>query len=74
MAPISSHTIRSQNGEPTVCAIPAGVRKMPTAITSPTTRAVTAATPRWRVRAVEGGAVMRPRKLAASGEAHKGAR
>src|SRR5258706_9974430 len=40
MPPISSQTINSQTGEPSDLAIPAGVRKIPTAMTSPTIRAV----------------------------------
>src|ERR1051325_3264285 len=49
MAPMSSQTTSSQNGEPSECGMPAGVRKIPTAMTSPTTRAVTDARPSWRV-------------------------
>src|ERR1043165_7110784 len=49
MAPMSSQTTSSQNGEPSECAMPAGVRKIPNAMTSPTTRAVTDARPSWRV-------------------------
>src|SRR5258706_4659516 len=41
-------TTRSQKGEPRVRAMPAGVRKMPTPITSPTTSAVREARPSWR--------------------------
>ena len=45
LAPIVSQTASSQNGEPSDFAIPAGVRKIPTPITSPTTSAVAVASP-----------------------------
>src|SRR5438552_19101141 len=50
MKPINSHTISNQKGEPSDRAMPAGVRKIPIAMTSPTTRAVTARRPSWRRR------------------------
>jgi hypothetical protein len=40
-----SHTTSSHIGEPSAFAMPAGVRKIPTAITSPITSAVAVRTP-----------------------------
>ena len=51
-APIVSQTASSQNGEPKLLAISAGVRKMPTPITSPTTSAVAVASPSRRASSV----------------------
>src|SRR2546430_13439801 len=45
---MTSQTTSSQNGEPRERAILAGVRKIPTPITSPMTSAVTDASPSWR--------------------------
>ena len=42
---MSNQTISSQKGEPRERAMPAGVRKIPMATTSPTTSAVTATRP-----------------------------
>src|SRR5438045_1827550 len=58
MTPISSHTTSSQNGDPSERAMPAGVRNIPIATTSPTTSAVTVRTPSWRRNGI-GGEVAR---------------
>jgi hypothetical protein len=52
MAPITIQTISNQKGDPSDFAIPAGVRKMPTPIISPTTTAVAEANPRCLLRDV----------------------
>ena len=48
MAPIKSHTMSSQKGEPSDLAMPAGVRKMPTAMASPATAAAADPSPSSR--------------------------
>ena len=48
LAPMISQTAMSQAGEPSDLAIPAGVRKIPTPMTSPTTIAVAVARPSRR--------------------------
>jgi hypothetical protein len=50
--PIVSHTINSQNGEPNDFAMPAGVRKIPTAMDSPATAAIAEAKPNLRCGAL----------------------
>ena len=50
---IASQMTRSQNGDPTDRAICAGVRKMPTAITSPITSETAAPSPSCRERFIE---------------------
>src|SRR5574341_1301169 len=49
MPPMMSHTTKSQKGEPNERAMPAGVRKIPTAMTSPTTSAAMEVKPSWRL-------------------------
>src|SRR5580704_2792058 len=51
MAPTMSQTANSQNGEPRDLAIPAGVRKMPTAMASPATAAAAEPRPNSRLLA-----------------------
>ena len=70
---MTSPTKSSQNGDPSVRAMVAGVRKIPTAITSPTTSAVSSATPSWRVSVTRGVAVsiMSARKLRLRGQTGK---
>jgi hypothetical protein len=48
-----SHTTNSQNGDPSDFAIPAGVRKIPMAITSPTMRAVAVLRPICRLSVMD---------------------
>src|SRR5438105_4690255 len=48
MAPTASQTSNSHIGDPNALAMPAGVRKMPTAMHSPATRAVAEARPSSR--------------------------
>src|SRR6202034_4632463 len=50
MAPTASQTMSSQKGDARDLAMPAGVRKMPTAIASPATIAAAEPTPSWRRR------------------------
>ena len=49
IAPIKSHTENTSAGEPSDFAMPAGVRKMPTATTSPTTSAIAVGSPSCRL-------------------------
>ena len=51
---MSSQTISSQSGEPSDFAIPAGVRKIPTAMTSPTIKAVAVPSPICRFKFARG--------------------
>src|SRR5579863_616521 len=51
MVPTASQTTSSQNGEASDLAMPAGVRKMPTAIASPATAAAAEPRPSRRRRA-----------------------
>src|SRR5687768_11213313 len=44
----------SQNGEPTAFAIPAGVRKMPTAMTCPINKATAVDNPNWLFKCISG--------------------
>src|SRR4029077_11335567 len=60
MARMTSQTTSNQSGEPRERAMVAGVRKIPTPITSPITSAVTEASPSWRERL---GTVRRGRSL-----------
>jgi hypothetical protein len=52
MPPIINHTTNNQNGEPNDLAIPDGVRKIPTAITSPTINATAVRNPICRFSVV----------------------
>src|SRR6185436_8812677 len=52
MAPTRSQTINTHSGEPRDLAIPAGVRNIPTPMTSPTTRAVAVRMPICRLSSV----------------------
>src|SRR5271154_816273 len=58
MAPTASQTMSSQQGEASDLAMPAGVRKMPTAIASPATTAAAEPRPSWRRRSSRDGGVI----------------
>src|SRR5271168_1685852 len=58
MAPTASQTTSSQKGDARDLAIPAGVRKMPTAIASPATIAAAEPRPSWRRRPACGGGAL----------------
>src|SRR5271154_2438072 len=58
MAPMASQTMSSQKGEARDLAMPAGVRKMPTAIASPATTAAAEPKPSWRRRSWFGEGVV----------------
>jgi len=45
---MKSHAASSQNGDPSALAMPAGVRKIPTAMASPATAAAAEPNPNWR--------------------------
>ena len=50
IAPSTSQMTKSQNGEPTDFAIPAGVRKIPTAMTCPINNAIAVQSPNCRFK------------------------
>src|SRR5271156_4097480 len=58
MEPTPSQTMSSQKGEARDLAMPAGVRKMPTAIASPATTAAAEPKPSWRRRPSCGAGVV----------------
>src|SRR5271170_5333512 len=58
MVPTASQTMSSQKGEARDLAMPAGVRKMPTAIASPATTAAAEPKPSWRRRSWFGEGVV----------------
>src|SRR6202034_1959724 len=58
MAPTASQTMSSQKGDAKDLAMPAGVRKMPTAMASPATTAAAEPRPSWRRRGSSAGEVI----------------